>query len=103
MTEGFAAVVAALGGEPDVSTTRMFGSRGLKVGRKTFAMEVKGRLVVKLSEGRAREMCEAGTAIPFDPGHGRQMKQWISLPEAPGVDWIDLSREAMRVVAGDRK
>lgn len=103
MTASFGDVVAALSGEPGVSTARMFGSDGLKIGTKTFAMAVKGHLVVKLPEARAREMCEAGTATPFDPGHGRKMKQWISLPANSDADWIELSREAMHAVAGDRK
>jgi TfoX/Sxy family transcriptional regulator of competence genes len=100
MTTNFADVVDALRGRPGVSTTRMFGADGLKVGSKTFAMVVKGRLVVKLSEERALELCQAGTATPFDPGHGRKMKQWISLAADSGIDWIEVSREAMRVVIG---
>jgi TfoX/Sxy family transcriptional regulator of competence genes len=103
MTASFKEVVAALRAEPDVSTTRMFGSDGLKVGTKTFAMVVKGHLVVKLSEGRARELCETGAATPFEPGHGRKMKQWISLSAGSDGDWIELSREAMHIVASDRK
>jgi TfoX/Sxy family transcriptional regulator of competence genes len=96
----FEDVVEALRGEPGVSTTRMFGSDGLKIGSKTFAMVVKGHLVVKLTEERARQMCQAGIAVPFDPGHGRKMKQWISLPADAGADWIELSREAMLIGAG---
>jgi TfoX/Sxy family transcriptional regulator of competence genes len=103
MTTSFGDVVAALSREPGVSTTRMFGSDGLKVGTKTFAMVVKGHLVVKLTEERAREICGGGAAAPFDPGHGRKMKQWISLPASSDVDWIELSREAMHAVAGNRK
>lgn len=99
----FKDVVEAFSGEPGVSTTRMFGSDGLKVGSKTFAMLVKGRLVVKLTEERARQMCEAGIAIAFDPGHGRKMKQWVSVPADAGVDWIELSREAMRAGSRDQR
>ena len=64
---------------------------------------VKGRLVVKLTEERARQMCDAGIAVPFDPGHGRKMKQWVSLPVDAGVDWIELSREAMQISAADQR
>jgi TfoX/Sxy family transcriptional regulator of competence genes len=98
----FESVVKALLGEPGVSTTRMFGADGLKIGSETFAMVVKGRLVVKLTPQRASQLCEVGVAVPFDPGHGRKMKQWISVPVAAGVDWIKLAREAMHTGAGDR-
>ena len=40
------AVGQVVGEEPDLETTRMFGSPGLKTRGKTFAMIVKGELVV---------------------------------------------------------
>lgn len=98
----FKDVVEALGSEAGVSTTRMFGSDGLKVGSRTFAMVVKGHLVVKLAEQRARDLCQAGVAVPFDPGHGRKMKQWVSLPADSDIDWIEIAREALRTVAATK-
>jgi TfoX/Sxy family transcriptional regulator of competence genes len=76
----------------------MFGSEGLKVGTKVFAMEVKGKLVVKLTATRAAELCDAGLAEPFDPGHGRPMKQWVAVDPTARVDWLLLSREALEFV-----
>jgi TfoX/Sxy family transcriptional regulator of competence genes len=67
---------------PDVEPTRMFGSAGLKTHGKTFAMLVKGRLVVKLPRDRVDELLAAGAGDRFDPGHGRLMREWISLAEA---------------------
>jgi TfoX/Sxy family transcriptional regulator of competence genes len=96
----FARVVDALRGEPGVSRGKMFGSEGLKVGRSVFAMEVKGRLVVKLSAERAAELRDAGLAEAFDPGHGRPMKQWVAIAPRAKVDWLRLSREAFAFVRG---
>ncbi len=42
-------------------------------------MEVKGKLVVKLSAERATELRDAVFAEAFDPGHGRPMKQWVAI------------------------
>jgi hypothetical protein len=63
----FVKVVDALGGEPGVSRGKMLGSEGLKVGKSVFAMEVQGKLVVKLSAGRAVELRDADLAEAFDP------------------------------------
>lgn len=38
--------------ERGITTSRMFGASGLKVGGKVFALLVKGRLVVKLPRER---------------------------------------------------
>jgi TfoX/Sxy family transcriptional regulator of competence genes len=94
----FAAVIDALSSEPGVTKGRMFGSDGLKVGKRVFAMEVKGKLVVKVSLDRASELRDAGVAEPFDPGHGRPMKQWVAIAPRAKVDWIRLSREALAYV-----
>ena len=62
-----------------VTPTRMFGSDGLKVAGKTFAMVVKGSLVVKVPAARVDDLIAAGRGERFDPGHGRPMKEWVSL------------------------
>lgn len=100
MTREFPAVMAALEGEKGISKGRMFGSDGLKVGQQVFAMEVKGRLVVKLSAERAHELRSKGLAEAFDPGHGRPMKQWVAVSPKARVDWVELSREALAFVRG---
>ena len=76
------------------------GSEGLKVGKQVFAMEVKGKLVVKVSLERASELRDAGLAQAFDPGHGRPMKQWVSVAPRAKVDWLELSREGLVFVRG---
>lgn len=100
MTRDFVAVRAALSSEPGVTEGRMFGATGLKAGARVFAMEVKGKLVVKLSASRAAELREASVAEAFDPGHGRAMKQWVAVERSAKVDWLELSREALAFARG---
>jgi TfoX/Sxy family transcriptional regulator of competence genes len=100
MIRDFPAVLAALSSEPGVTTGRMFGASGLKIGKQVFAMEVKDKLVVKISARRAIELREAGVAQAFDPGHGRLMKQWVSVDRSARIDWLELSREALAHVRG---
>ncbi len=92
----FAEVLEAFGGEPDVEVSRMFGSDAIKVQGKVFAMHVKGRLVVKLSGPRAEALITGRMAAAFDPGHGRTMKQWVTI--GPEHEWLPLTREAFMFV-----
>jgi hypothetical protein len=76
----------------------MFSSSNvLSVNGKIFAMLVKGKLVVKLPKQRVDELVAARVGTYFDPGHGRRMKQWISIP-AGKVDWVERASEAYRFV-----
>ena len=83
--EEYAATAAELLEHNGVATTRMFGSDALSSGGKTFALLVKGRVVVKLPATRVNELVAAGAGERFDPGHGRLMKEWISLDEDTNV------------------
>ena len=74
----------------------MFSSSNvLSVNGKIFAMLVRGKLVVKLPKPRVDELVAARAGTYFDPGHGRLMKQWISIP-AGRRDWVELAKEAHR-------
>ncbi|HKC59088.1 MAG TPA: hypothetical protein VKB92_03305 [Myxococcales bacterium] len=53
---------------PEVARAKGFGSKGLKVARKLFAFQSKGRLVVKLSSDRVEALAGSGEGKPFDPG-----------------------------------
>jgi len=77
---------------------RSFGSNGLKVAGKLFALFTQGTLVVKLPEDRVGELVAAGVGTPFDPGRGRLMKEWLSVTSAE-ASWFDLAREAHAFVA----
>jgi TfoX/Sxy family transcriptional regulator of competence genes len=70
-----------------------FGSNGLKVDGKLFALFTQGTLVVKLPKERVAALVGARVGRPFDPGHGRVMKQWLTVMSAK-ASWVDLAREA---------
>jgi TfoX/Sxy family transcriptional regulator of competence genes len=92
-------VLEELQAQPGVEPTRMFGASGLRVHGKTFAMLVKGRLVVKLPGARVDELVAAGAGDRFDPGHGRLMREWVSLAEATDARTCRmLMAEALRFV-----
>ncbi len=77
-----------------------FGSGGLKVDGKLFAlMSSRGHFVAKLPKHRVSELVAQGKGEPFDPGHGRLMREWIALHDAEG-DRLSLAREARRFVGG---
>jgi TfoX/Sxy family transcriptional regulator of competence genes len=81
----------------DVTPGKMFGSEGLRTGRKFFAIWWHGQLVVKLPTDRLRELVEAGDGQPFEPMEGRRMNGWILL--ADSADWSQLVEEAGSFVA----
>jgi hypothetical protein len=72
---------------------RKFGSNGLKVNGKLFALFTRGTLVVKLPKDRVAALVASRVGKPFDPGHGRLMKGWLTVV-SPRASWIDLAREA---------
>ena len=101
--ERFAAIVEELLSNPDVtppSEGKGFGSSGLKIHNKIFAMLVRGKLVVKLPKPRVDALIAAGEGERYDPRHdGRLMKEWVTLEPTSEEEWLNLSREAMEFVA----
>jgi hypothetical protein len=59
-------------------------------------------LVVKLPKARVDALVAAGEGRRFDPGHGRLMKEWLSLEPVSELEWLPLAREAMAFVASKR-
>jgi hypothetical protein len=99
----FARLVAGFRDDPAVTPPSQtgggkFGASGLKVGDKLFAMLSKGELVVKLPRARVEELTNAGTGSPFNPGHGRLMKEWITIAPAHARLWRRLADEAKQFV-----
>ena len=94
----FAPVVGAFATDRSVSRGKMFSSGNvLSVNGKIFAMLVKGKLVVKLPKQRVDELVGARVGTYFAPGHGRLMKQWISI--SPGrAPWVELAKDAYAFV-----
>ena len=69
-------LVARSEGGP-VTRGTMFGSQGLRTGRKYFAIWWHEQLVVKLPADRAQELLSAGTGQVFEPMAGRPMNGWV--------------------------
>ena len=76
----------------DVTPGSMFGCRGLRTGRKFFAIRWHQRLVVKLPAERRGELVAAGQAVHFEPMEGRRMNGWVVLGET--VEWDPVVAEA---------
>ena len=105
--ERFEAVVDALLDHPGVmppqtgGSSSQFGSSGLKIGGKIFAMLVRGRLVLKLPRSRVDALVAAGEGERFDPRRdGRVMKQWLVLDPASQLERLPLASKAMQFVGG---
>ena len=91
----FAAIAETHVGTTGVTTGTGFGgSPGLRIGGKIFAMLVKDELVVKLPRERVDELSASGVGRPFEPGTGRVMKEWLSVPTRAGRRWKALVEEA---------
>ena len=94
----FAPVVAAFANDRQVEQKRMFSSQNvLTVNGKIFAMLARGRFVAKLPRESVDALVREGRGEYFDPGHGRLMKEWVSV-DSPPESWIDLAKEAYRFV-----
>jgi hypothetical protein len=104
--ERFATIVEALLSNPDVtppSDGKRFGSSGLRIHNKIFAMLVGGKLVVKLPKPRVDALIASGAGERFAPRHdGRLMKEWVTVEPMAEEGWLNLSREAMEFVASQR-
>jgi TfoX/Sxy family transcriptional regulator of competence genes len=98
--ELFDAVAEDQLGDPGVHEAKMFGSPGLKVGKRFYASLVKGRLVVKLPADRVDALEAKGGAEHFDPGMGRRMREWAAIEPGDRDTWVTLAREA-RAFVGD--
>jgi hypothetical protein len=94
----FLALVEVFTERPGVTRARMMGCEGLRVAGKYFAYEWRGELVVKLPRDTVDSYVASGHGRPFDPGMGRPMKEWLTVP--PGhADWRNLAEQAFDFVA----
>ena len=85
--------------DPGMAQAKGFGSKGLKVARKLFAFQSKGRLVVKLPSDRVEALASSGKGKRFDPEHGRLMKEWLAVDFGAQSLWPALAREALEFAA----
>jgi TfoX/Sxy family transcriptional regulator of competence genes len=101
--ERFAMIVEELLNSPGVtppSDSKGFGSSGLKIQNKIFAMLVRGKLVLKLPRMRIDALVASGEGERFDPRrNGRVMKEWIVLEPDSQEEWLSLAKEAMEFVS----
>jgi hypothetical protein len=79
----------------DVGRSRGFGANALKVDGRIFAMLTNERLVVKLPRVRVEDLVASGVGMRFDPGHGRIMREWLSVHPDNEDQWEALAREAL--------
>jgi hypothetical protein len=97
--ERYDALIDTLSAKPGVSPPSeggKFGSAGLKVQGKIFAMLVRGEFVVKLPRNRVNELIQAGQGRHFDANKGRPMAEW--LVANANCDWQKLAEEALSFV-----
>jgi hypothetical protein len=93
-----ALVEAVTARHPDIAPAKMFGMPCLKRanGKVVAGYWKDGGMTVKLVDVAARE---AALALPdvdlFDPGMGRQMKEWVLVPAALSGEWERLVEQAL--------
>ena len=75
-----------------VTPGTMFGCRGLRTGRKFFAIWWEDQLVVKLPADRLQELAAAGEGEMFEPMPGRPMNGWLVLTGT--TEWDGVVAEA---------
>jgi TfoX/Sxy family transcriptional regulator of competence genes len=98
----FGRLVARFSADPSVTPPGKggkFGASGLKADGKLFAMLSRGELVVKLPRDRVEALVASGKGKPFDPGHGRLMKEWVTIAPDQSRQWGKLAEEAREFVA----
>ena len=67
----------------------------LKIRRKMFVFHSGEKLVLKLPKERVTEFLNSGEGLPYDPGNGKIMKEWVIIPYEQKDKWWDLTEEAM--------
>jgi hypothetical protein len=89
-----ASVVAVY--EKDLAESgRRLGKNGLKAkGGKLFALFTQGTLVLKLPNERVAFLDAEGVGRPFDLGHGRLMKGWLTVTSTR-TSWVELAVRAL--------
>ena len=80
----------------EVTQGTMFGSKGLRTGRKFFAIWWHERLVAKLPPEQLQELVSSGRGEPFEPMPGRPMNGWVVVD--PSADWPSLVEQAREYV-----
>lgn len=97
----YAALVRAFADDPRVSAPEprrgAFGTNGLKVDGKIFAMLVRGALVVKLPKAEVDAAVADGRGERLSMGEGRVTKEWLVVHTPPST-WLALASRARAFV-----
>ena len=93
----FLDVVDAFAKDCKVSRGKMMSSYGFKVDGKIFAMFGRDRFVAKLPKKRVDELVAGGKGERFDSGHGRVMKEWVTVKFGE-ENWVELAKQASEFV-----
>ena len=96
----FASIAAAFAKDSDVTSGMMMSSYGLKVNGKIFAMFGRERFVAKLPKQQVDQLVDSKKGKRFDPGHGRIMKEWLSM-ESHADTWLGLAHDAYEFVKAE--
>jgi len=94
-------VAAVTARHPDTAPGKMFSMPCLKraSGKVVAGFWKDGGVTVKIVDEAARA---AALALPgvdlFDPGMGRQMKEWVLVPAAQAGEWERLVEQALAAV-----
>jgi hypothetical protein len=96
----WATLVASFADDPEVELPAeergAFGSNGLKVQGRIFAMDRRGDVVVKLPAARVEALVASGKGLRLEMG-SRSMKEWLVLLP-PRRGWAALVDEARAFV-----
>jgi len=91
------AIVAERLGGAAIDQGPMFSTTGWRTGGAVFAFVGRdGALIVKLPEGRVRELVEAGDGEPMTVGE-RTRREWVRIP--PHREWESLVVQAHAFLA----
>jgi hypothetical protein len=83
-----------------VTEGTMFGAKGLRTGRRFFAIWWHEQLVAKLPAERLDALVAAGEAEQFEPMAGRPMNGWAVI--AAVADWDTVVDDARAHVAAQQ-
>jgi hypothetical protein len=53
----------------------------------------KNTFIVKLPKKRVTELLQSEKELPYDPGNGKIMKEWVIIPESLAEKWITFAQE----------
>ncbi|MHA1110158.1 MAG: hypothetical protein ACTSRE_03610 [Promethearchaeota archaeon] len=87
----------------DLKSHFLAQGESLKIRKKMFCMYNKERFIAKLLKGRVTELIDLEMGLPYDPGNGKIMKEWVIIPSEISERWIEFASEAKEFVKKNAK